>query len=147
MNIHATALLIGARGLLLRGPSGSGKSALALDLIDHAQTRGVFARLVGDDRIDLVPRNGRLIARPHPAIEGLIEARGLGLLRKPFERAAVIRGVVDLLATDAAAERYPLEAAAHTEICGVSLPRLFENAASPGAARKIFTYIHEVVTK
>ncbi len=82
---HATALLVGASGLLLRGPPGSGKSGLALRLIDAAQGRGLFARLIGDDRVLLESCNGRLIARPHEAIAGAIELRALGIVRLPYE--------------------------------------------------------------
>jgi serine kinase of HPr protein (carbohydrate metabolism regulator) len=144
--VHANALVIRERGVLLRGASGAGKSALTLDLIAHALARGQFARLIGDDRVDVVNRNGRLIARPHPAIAGAIEARGIGLLRIPFERAAVISLVVDLLEANSYPERYPLEATATTEICGVTLPRLFENASGAAAKNKIYMFIHELVT-
>ena len=79
--IHATAVLCGTRGILIRGPSGSGKSSLALSLL-----RGTsFARLVGDDRIHLEIAHGRLLMRPAKALEGLIEIRGLGIRRLSFE--------------------------------------------------------------
>lgn len=78
--IHATALVIGERGVLIEGASGAGKSALALALIAAAEARGQFARLVGDDRIYLSAHGGRLVARVHPAIAGQIEARGAGIL-------------------------------------------------------------------
>ena len=62
---HANALLIGETGLLLRGPSGSGKSALTFDLIKRTERSGGFARLIGDDRIYLENCNGRLVASAH----------------------------------------------------------------------------------
>ena len=52
-NIHATGLVLDGVGLILRGPSGSGKSILALTLLDAWETRGLTARLVSDDRIDI----------------------------------------------------------------------------------------------
>src|SRR5262249_56589899 len=74
--IHASAGLVGARAVLIRGPAGCGKSRLALALIESAGRAGVrFARLVTDDRAELEPRHGRLLVRSPPAILGLIEAR------------------------------------------------------------------------
>ena len=67
------------------------------------------AALVGDDRVALEVRHGRLIARPHPSIRGMIEARGLGLLRVAYEPACVLRAVVDLLASGKSPKRYPDE--------------------------------------
>lgn len=118
--IHATALIVGHRGILIRGPSGSGKSRLALSLL-HSAGSG-FARLVGDDRIHLAAVNGRLLMRPATALAGLIELRGLGIVRLPFEPVAVAHLVVDLAASDAA--RIPDPAAQSVEIAGVRLARL-----------------------
>ena len=119
-------MLVGARALLIRGPAGSGKSSLALALIRAAET-GAFARLVGDDRVHVEARHGRLIVRPADALEGLIEIRGLGIRRLPFEPIAAVGLVVDLGATDA--ERLPPPATATTEVAGIPLPRL---AVAPG---------------
>ncbi|RUX64203.1 HPr kinase/phosphorylase, partial [Mesorhizobium sp. M7A.F.Ca.US.014.04.1.1] len=60
-NIHATMVLIGERGILITGASGSGKTALALALIDHCRQRGSFARLVGDDQLFVGAHAGRLL--------------------------------------------------------------------------------------
>jgi HPr kinase/phosphorylase len=124
--IHASAVLVGARALLIRGASGSGKSSLAFALIRAAET-GVFVRLVGDDRVHLEALHGRLIVRPADALEGLIEIRGLGIRRLPFEPIAAVGLVVDLGATDA--ERLPQPTTATTEVAGIPLPRL---AVAPG---------------
>jgi serine kinase of HPr protein (carbohydrate metabolism regulator) len=145
--IHASAMILGESGVLLRGPSGSGKSSLVLDLIDYAETRGAFARLVGDDRLELVARNGRLIARPHPAIAGAIEARGLGVIDAPFEPAGVIHLAVDLFDASSPLPRYPAEGSLRTRICGVELPRLPVEGCDPSAARKIFSFFHGVAVK
>jgi HPr kinase/phosphorylase len=126
--IHASAVLIGARAVLIRGPSGSGKSRLALALL-HAADRGElsFARLVADDRVHVERVHGRLLLRPPAALAGLIEVRGLGIRRMPHEPLAVAGLLVDL---NAAAARVPDRAASQGELAGVILPRLGVAAAN-----------------
>jgi serine kinase of HPr protein (carbohydrate metabolism regulator) len=120
--VHASAVLVGARAVLVRGPSGSGKSQLALSLIEAARGgRLPFARLVADDRTLLTAGHGRLLVRPPPPLAGLLEIRGVGLLRLPYEPVAVVGWVVDLAAADAA--RMPEMTAAAT-LAGISVPRL-----------------------
>jgi HPr kinase/phosphorylase len=127
---HASAVLVGARAVLIRGPSGSGKSRLALDLIGAARTGLLpFARHVADDRVHLEAANGRLLARPAAALAGLIEVRGVGLQRIAYEQSAVVGWVVDLAAAEA--QRLPDAAGRTTEIDGIFLPRL---AVASGAA-------------
>jgi HPr kinase/phosphorylase len=124
--IHASAVLVGARAVLIRGPSGAGKSRLAYAVIEAARAGLLaFARLVGDDRVHLQAAHGRLLVRPAEALAGLIEIRGLGIRRVPFEPLARIGLVVDLGAADA--ERLPLPTDA--VIAGIALPRL---AVAPG---------------
>ncbi|PZQ98029.1 MAG: serine kinase [Cereibacter sphaeroides] len=74
-NIHASCVAAFGRGLLILGPSGSGKSSLALQLI------GLGASLVADDRVDLSCRGTSLFAQAPATLEGRIEARGIGILR------------------------------------------------------------------
>jgi serine kinase of HPr protein (carbohydrate metabolism regulator) len=121
-SVHASAVLVGARAALIRGPSGVGKSRLAWELIEAARS-GVlrFARLVGDDRVHLQGSQDRLLVRPADELAGLIELRGLGILRCDHERCAVVGLVVDLAATDA--ERLP-ERGQTVVLEGVTLPRL-----------------------
>jgi len=121
--IHASAVLVGARAVLIRGPAGAGKSRLALALLSAAQTGQLgFARLVADDRVLIEPMHGRLLARPAPALAGLLEVRGLGVRRIPHEPVAVVGTVLDLAATDA--KRLPEKISRQTEIAGIFLPRL-----------------------
>ena len=122
--IHASAVLVGYRGILIRGPSGSGKSRLALSLLRVAP----FARLVGDDRILLEAVHGRLLMRPAPALQGLVEIRGLGIRSVLSEPVAVAYLAVDLAAGDA--QRLPEPAAMSTVIDEIPLARL---AVAPGA--------------
>ncbi len=128
--MYASAVLVGARAVLIRGPSGAGKSRLALDLIEAARGGFLrFARLVADDRVHLQSACGRLVARPAEALAGLIEVRGLGLLRLAYEPSAVVGFVVDLAAADA--ERLPQPDTRQAEIAGIYLPRL---AVASGSA-------------
>lgn len=120
---HASAVLIGATAVLIRGASGAGKSRLAFALI-NAQAQGLqrFSRLVGDDRVLVDACNGRLLVRPAPNLTGLLEMRGLGIRRLPYEPVATVGLVVDLDAADA--ERLPSREASQIAISGVVLPRL-----------------------
>jgi len=121
--IHASAVLVGARALLIQGPSGSGKSRLALALLQAAQSGELsFTRLVADDRVLIEAAHGRLLARPAATLAGLIEVRGLGIRRVPYESAAVIGAVVELAAADA--RRLPEPSSGQIEIAGIKLPRL-----------------------
>lgn len=122
-SIHASAVLVGARAVLIQGPSGSGKSRLALTLL-HAAAQGViaFARLVADDRVHVEAKHGRLLVRPAEALAGLIEIRGLGIRRVPYEPLAVVGLVVEL--GQPAAERLPDPARMQAEIAGITLRRL-----------------------
>jgi serine kinase of HPr protein (carbohydrate metabolism regulator) len=121
--IHAATVLVGPRAVLIRGPAGCGKSRLALALLNAGRTGALaFARLVGDDRVHVEAAHGRLLVRPAQALAGLIELRGLGIRRLPFEPVAAVGLVVDLDAQDAA--RLPPEAAGTAEIAGVRLPRI-----------------------
>jgi len=121
--LHASAVLTGARAVLIRGPSGAGKSRLALALIAAAETGALpFARLVADDRSRLAQEHGRLLVRPAAELAGLIEVRGLGIRRLPFEPVAVVGLVVDLAAADG--ERLPTETSQRALLEGVQVARL-----------------------
>jgi HPr kinase/phosphorylase len=128
--IHASAALVGARAVLVRGPSGSGKSSFVLALLRAAQSGTLpfakFARLVADDRAVVAAAHGRLIVRPADTLAGLIEARGLGIVRLPYEGSAIVDCVVDL---GADSKRLPDDSERETVIDGVRLARL---AVAPG---------------
>lgn len=120
-SIHATCILVGEWGVLIRGRSGAGKSSLARALIERAAARGLFARLVADDRVHLECRNGRLLARPPARIAGRIEWHGIGLKDMVHEGAAVIRCIVDLVEQPT---RLPEPQERRTLLAGVEVPRL-----------------------
>jgi len=91
IQIHASCVELGGTGVLLLGESGSGKSDLALRLIDAG------GRLVADDRTDLHRRDGRLIASPPAPIAGRIEIRGLGIVPLTHVAEAPVGLAIDLV--------------------------------------------------
>jgi serine kinase of HPr protein (carbohydrate metabolism regulator) len=123
-SIHASAVLVGARAVLIQGPSGSGKSHLALALLHAAAQGGLipFARLVADDRAHVEASHGRLLVRPVDALAGLIEVRGLGIRRVSHEPLAVVGLLMEL--GQAEPERLPDPTRRQAEIAGITLPRL-----------------------
>lgn len=120
--IHASCVLVGRSGVLLRGPSGSGKSALVIGLLATAAPNRLV-RLVADDAVELAASGGRLLGRTPPATMGLIEVRGVGLVRHAAEPRAVIGLLVDLV-SDAQPERLPEERVGQAEFLGLAVPRL-----------------------
>ncbi len=114
------------RGVLIEGPSGVGKSDLALRCLDHG------FRLVADDRVLLFRSGAALFGRAPAPIEGLIEARGVDVLREPW--LAFCR--IDLLvACGGEPERVPAMA---TEIrLEVPIRRLRLAALEPSAPAKL----------
>lgn len=121
--IHASAVKVGEFAVLIRGPSGSGKSRLALELILAAKTGMIApAELVGDDRVHLANEAGALMVRPAETLAGLLEVRGLGIRRLPFTNRAAVGLVVDLDAPDAT--RLPETGSLQIELNGVKLPRI-----------------------
>lgn len=88
--LHATCIVVEGHGVLITGPSGSGKSALGLQLM------AIGGALVADDRTALSAIDGMLHASPPPTIAGMIEARGVGILTVPYQREAVVSLAVDM---------------------------------------------------
>jgi serine kinase of HPr protein (carbohydrate metabolism regulator) len=123
---QASCVAIGDRALLIEGPSGSGKSILALALIDRG------ALLIGDDGVILHTRDGTLFAGPHPNTRGLLEVRNLGLLQFPVCEEAAVALVLRL---DEAAPRF-IEAAESCNVDGITLPMLRLQPGNPVLAIK-----------
>ena len=90
MLMHASCVAVSGRGLLILGPAGSGKSTLALQLM------ALGADLVADDQTEITLIGERVVARCPAALHGLIEARGVGILRAKTVAEAEIALVADL---------------------------------------------------
>lgn len=121
--IHASAVLVGRKAALIRGPAGAGKSRLAWLLIQAAATGKLpFAQLIADDRVYVEAHAGCVLVRPPAKLAGLIEIRGLGIRQLTYEPVAAVGLVIDVGAADAA--RYPVDASRLTEVAGIHLPRL-----------------------
>ena len=139
-NLHATCVAFGRIGILIRGPSGSGKSSLALRLVD-AQGYGIGpnklkAKLVADDQV-MVERKGLNVSASTPAaLSGRLEIRGLGIVTLEHLKAVNLRLVVDLVPTYSIS-RMPELADARVELLGVMLPRLYLDAQTADAAAKL----------
>src|ERR1700752_3753558 len=94
--VHASAVLVGQRAVLIRGPSGSGKSRLAFELIMAGRAGGGEpAVLVGDDRVHLATLGNEIVVSAAQNLAGLKEVRGLGIRRCDFVERATVGLVVD----------------------------------------------------
>lgn len=130
--VHGSAVLIGTSGVLIRGPSGSGKSSLVLSLL---MGMAGAARLVADDRVLVSASGGRLSADVPPELAGLLEIRGQGIVRMPFAAPVSLRLAVEFRAA-ADCPRLPDAAQRRTAIEGVALPLLaLPIGTHDGAAR------------
>ena len=142
--IHGTCIAIGSCGVLLRGASGSGKSDLALRLLGRTY---LDARLVADDQIQLSRRGTELWARAPASIAGLLEVRGVGIVRLDALEEARLRLILDL--SDAADVPRMPEAATCT-IDGVDLP-LYPcapfDASAPGKVALLVRALDEAILR
>jgi HPr kinase/phosphorylase len=118
--LHASAVAMGGRGVLILGASGSGKSSLALQLIAHG------AQLVSDDQTQLHRHGDQLIANAPAALANMIEARGLGLLHSPALAECPITLIVDLDQTES--QRLPPQRS--TTILGATLPLILASQSN-----------------
>jgi len=119
----ASAVAIGDVALAIEGPPGSGKSSLALVLIDRG------AQLIGDDGVMLTRTDDRLIATPPPNIEGLLELRGIGLFNFPLAKPCPLGLILSL---GVGGERLP-DIVPRREVLGINVPCLsfYPNTLAP----------------
>jgi HPr kinase/phosphorylase len=126
--VHATAVAIDGGALLLRGPSGAGKSDLALRLIDAG------ARLVADDQVELLRVGRQVLTRAPASLAGLVEIRGVGIVRVDALKEAPLVLIVDLTLSEEV-ERLP-EPRVET-VLGLSLPLIAQAPFEASAAAKL----------
>ncbi|MCT4556651.1 MAG: HPr kinase/phosphatase C-terminal domain-containing protein [Pelagimonas sp.] len=128
--LHASAVAVQGRGLLIMGPSGSGKSGLALEMI------ALGAVLVADDRTEISLRDGSVWLDVPVTIRGLIEARGIGIVQSPAAGPTPLAVVVDLSQTET--KRLPPKR--ETTLLGQPFP-LVHKAAHPSFAAGLMAYL------
>ncbi len=117
-SIHGTAIAIDGQAILIRGASGSGKSRLAADLLFHASEAGRDAALIGDDRVTLRREGNTIIVGGHPAIEGLMEIRGHGIIEMRRKSHAKLAWLIDISGDG---ERLPSRGEAIADVMGIAI--------------------------
>ncbi len=133
INIHASAIIINNKGVLVRGESGSGKSLLALQCLDVFERKSA---LVADDRVDISVENSEIYMHTPKNIEGLIELRGRGVIKKEYVKKARLDLIVDLVDEF---DRYPEEDEFFIALQGIKLPRC------PIPNRQIIDNMHQIL--
>ncbi|PZF76484.1 aldolase [Aestuariivirga litoralis] len=146
--IHGTCLAIGGDGVLLVGKPGSGKSDLALRLVDQ-QGLGLTgtaraAQLVADDQVVIRKQEGRLIASAPAALKGKLEIRGLGIAELAVVAEARLRLAVRLTPA-AEIERLPDLGAARMEILGMAVPLILLDPQSASAPARLRAALDQFV--
>ncbi len=126
--LHATAVRLDGRAVLITGPSGSGKSDLALRLLE------LGAELISDDQVQIERREGHAVASPPEPIAGKIEVRGVGIVDMPFARHVPVALFVRLVETEDV-ERLPVS---HTcDLLGQKVPEISISAFESSAPLKV----------
>jgi len=143
--VHGTAVSLGVKAVLIRGPSGSGKSDLALRCIAAAPLpqSPLRAELVADDQVRLVRQGGFIAVSAPTAIAGKMEVRGLGILAVPYRLSARLALIVDIVPA-ADVPRFPLEDT-HASFAGVEIPILHLAAFESSAPVKLLLSLHRAL--
>lgn len=137
--VHATCVALGRSGALLRGPSGSGKSDLALRFLFLARRSPAAVEapiLVADDQVELRRSGKRVLARAPASIRGRMEVRGVGIVEVKHMEEAELALVVDLVPSLAEVERLP-DAEISARLMGVEVPLVCLYPWEPSAAIKL----------
>ncbi len=141
---HGTAVAVDGRAVLIRGPSGSGKSDLALRLIAAgARWPGLRGEpvLVADDQVELSLVDGMVVVSPPAVLAGRIEVRGIGILSVPYLPQARLSLVADLIAREAITR---LPEPDTVLILGVPLPRIDLDAFAASAPAKLLAALAQI---
>lgn len=139
---HATAIALGDKSVLIRGPSGFGKSDLALRCIAAAPMAHISrqAELLSDDQVILSRTPAGIETTPPTTIAGRIEVRGLGILELPYRASALLALVADLV-SPADVPRYPLEPVTEAFL-GVEIPVIRLSPFEASAPVKLLLALH-----
>lgn len=135
--LRGTCVVVEGQGVLLQGPSGVGKSDLALRLLENG------CKLVADDYVRIDVENSDLVARSPPTIAGLLEVRGLGVLSVPFAERAPLKAVVACVASEMVPR---LPERQFVTIRGVSLPRFALAPLESSASAKLRSLMRALAT-
>ena len=148
--IHATCVTVGGRGVLLLGRPGSGKSDLALRLID---TPGLGigasllqAQLVADDQVKLVRVGDRLEAHAPAALAGLLEIRGLGIMRVAHLQSMRVDLAVNLR-PHVEIERLPDHPSITYAVLGITIPLVEIDPATASAPARVRAAVHHLFSR
>ena len=133
--MHGSCVCLGARGVLILGAPGAGKSGLALELVSVHR-----AVLVADDQVAITVEDNRLFAGPAPGLAGLIEIRGTGIVKMAYRRRCQVC-LVASLGPHAGFDRMPPADSLFVDIGGIRLARIFVDASQPFAAARVLAGI------
>ena len=141
LNQHCSVVEINQRGILIVGLSGTGKTSLALGLLERAEKRGLSSSLICDDQAILSSDGKSLVANAPKAIAGKIELRGFGVIEHPYKQSAQINLVAEICEDDAI-ERMPGQN--HINLCDIALPHLrVPRQHEALASRIIFAWLNQ----
>ena len=132
--IHSTSVVIDDNGVLILGDSGSGKSDLALRLIDNGAT------LISDDISICRKNSNNIYLYCPPEIKGLLEVREIGIITVPFVERIKLRLVVNLKSNNN--ERFPKDSS--FRILGIKIPTINIEGKNSSAVAKIKVKLNEI---
>lgn len=147
--IHATLITVEGRGVLIKGPSGSGKSDLALRLITCQFAPYLCEtqpKLVADDQVQLIIRDGRLFGSAPANLQGLLEVRQLGIETVPFAKQSMVNLCVSLT-PEKDIERLPSNPAAIEIINTIELPSILLDPHQLSAPQKLLMALKNIAKK
>lgn len=138
--IHATCIAIDGKGVLLLGKSGSGKSDLALRLIDEpgcgTGEKALHAQLVADDQVCLTQDGAQVLAQAPEALAGKLEMRGIGIVAAPYAGPVTVELVVELMDAEEI-ERMPDESQLQQNLLGIAMPRIMLDPNKPSSPARV----------
>ena len=147
LTVHASCVAFGNKAILIRGQPGSGKSDIALQLIDGQGyglgNKPLRAMLVADDQVILERIKGDIIVTAPAILSGKLEIRGRGIVALPHKPKAKLIGVVDFKSR-AEIERMPEPEDMHVEILNLAFPLCYIDLAAPSAAARIRSFFTEL---